>query len=116
MKAREEFFGQRRGLFGRRGVARRSVFHQDEDGRVWRENLQRVPDEVFGVVILATAEVQLWLIQGKTCLSISIVWHISGGPAWATSLNTAGLQSTRGKPAGMNTLECHGFQVSFQII
>jgi len=47
---------QRRVFSGVEGGAAQR-FHADEDGRVWSENLQRVPDEVFGVVILATAEV-----------------------------------------------------------
>src|SRR5260370_38532736 len=64
MKPREKFFCGY-GIFTRvqSGAAQR--FHSNEDGSVWRENFQRFPDEILGVVILATAEVPVVADPGQ---------------------------------------------------
>src|SRR6266571_6123909 len=56
MKPREEFFCGN-GISAR--VERRAAkrFHANEDRGAWRENFERVPDEVLRVVILAAAQV-----------------------------------------------------------
>src|SRR5713101_1524150 len=64
MKTGKEFFGSDGVFAGVEGGAAQR-FHSDEDGRARCENLQGVPDEVFGVVILATAEVPVVADPGQ---------------------------------------------------
>src|SRR5260370_42583975 len=56
MKPREEFFcGDGISARVQGGAAKR--FHANEDRGTWRENFERVSDEVLRVVILAAAQV-----------------------------------------------------------
>ena len=64
MEPREEFL-RGNGIFAgiESGAAQR--LHADEDGRVWNENFQRVPDEVFRVVRFAAAEIPVVAVPGQ---------------------------------------------------
>src|SRR5712664_2673235 len=64
IEPREKFF-RRKWVFARveGGAAKR--LHSNENGSAWRENLQRVPDEVLRVVIFATAQVPVVADPGQ---------------------------------------------------
>src|SRR5258708_1270585 len=111
MEAREKFLRGDR-IFARvqSGAAQR--FHSNEDGSVWRENLQRVPDEILSVVSLPTTEVPVVADPGQG-LGLSNFNSVTNERRTCLCDNREtqyGHHERDRKSSGANLLECHWFQ------
>src|SRR3989440_6133137 len=91
------------------GAAKR--FHSNEDGSVRPENIQRVADEVFRVVIFTTAEVPVVADPGQGLGLANFNGVANQGRTCQRDVceTQYSRHQNDGEPRGTDRLECHGF-------